>query len=284
MELLFFIKGVTLFSVGLCLGSFLNVLVDRGEKEESLLGWSKCDFCGYKLRWYDNIPVVSFLFLGGKCRKCKKKLSWQYPAVELGMGMLFLFVGFQTGFIDASLITDSTLGFSLSVMIKTIFLLITVFLFAAVFLWDLKYMIIPDEIIIAGIFAAVAYSVYSYFNSSCSLLSPGCHISANLIGALAVSLFFYLMYFFSKGKWIGGGDVKLGFWIGWLAGWQLIYPMLLVAYVLGALISVGLLALKKKNMNSQVPFGPFLIFGCFFILFWGEKMIEWWQGLIASLA
>ena len=164
-----------------------------------------------------------------------------------------------------------------------IFLLTTAFLFAVVFLWDLKYMIIPNEIIIIGILVAVAYSIYQYSNSACSLFNPNCYIISNLIGALAVSGFFYLMFFFSKGKWIGGGDVKLGFWIGWLASWQLLYPMLLVAYVSGALVSIGLMAFKKKKMSSQVPFGPFLILGCLSILFFGENMVKWWEMIILNL-
>jgi len=284
MLFLLIIKVVSIFAVGLCLGSFLNVLVDRGQKGKSLLGRSKCDYCSYKLKWYDNIPVASFLFLGGKCRQCKKKLSWQYPAVELGIGLLFLFIGFQTGFISSFLTLPNTFSVDTIKIIEMLFLLTTAFLFAVVFLWDLKYMIIPNEIIIIGILVAVAYSIYQYSNSACFLFNPNCYIISNLIGALAVSGFFYLMFFFSKGKWIGGGDVKLGFWIGWLAGWQLLYPMLLVAYVSGALISIGLMAFKKKKMGSQVPFGPFLILGCLSILFFGENIVKWWERWLASLA
>jgi prepilin signal peptidase PulO-like enzyme (type II secretory pathway) len=95
-----------------------------------------------------------------------------------------------------------------------------------------------------------------------------------------VSGFFYLIYFISKKKWIGGGDVKLGLWIGWLSGWQMAYLMLLVAYVLGAVVAVALLALKKKKMNSQVPFGPFLVLGCLIVLFCGESVIQWWKKII----
>lgn len=282
MEFLFFIKGAVIFLIGLCLGSFTNVLVDRGQKNQSLLGLSKCDFCGYELKWHDNIPVASFLFLRGKCRQCGKKLSWQYPAVELGVGLLFLLVGFQTSFVNSSLLMADTFELNIDKIVQASFLLTTAFLFAVVFLWDLKYMVIPNEIVITGIFVAVAYSIYRYAVSACSFFEPTCHVSSNLIGAFAVGLFFYLMYYFSKGKWIGGGDIKLGFWLGWLTGWQMVYPMLLVAYVSGALVSVGLLVLKKRKMNSQVPFGPFLLFGCFFILFWGEKMIEWWKAIILN--
>ena len=269
------IKILLVFSIGACLGSFLNVLVDRGQKGKSLLGWSQCDHCGYRLRWYDNVPVFSFLFLHGRCRKCGQKLSWQYPIVELGMGFLFLAVGYSVGFLD--LVPTSQSYFDAW---EILFIILTVFLLAAVFLWDLKYMIIPDELVLAGLLIAFFYSVYQQFSLDVSWLDICSPVVSGLAGSLIVSGFFYLIYFISKKKWIGGGDVKLGLWIGWLSGWQMAYLMLLVAYVLGAAVSVALLALKKKKMNSQVPFGPFLILGCLIVLFWGESVIQWWREII----
>jgi prepilin signal peptidase PulO-like enzyme (type II secretory pathway) len=275
MEFILLIKILLVFSLGACLGSFLNVLVDRGQKGKSLLGWSQCDHCGYRLRWYDNVPVFSFLFLHGRCRKCGQKLSWQYPIVELGMGFLFLAVGYSVGFLD--LVPTSQSYFDAW---EILFIILTVFLLAAVFLWDLKYMIIPDELVLAGLSIAFFYSVYQQFSLDVSWLDIRSPVVSGLAGSLIVSGFFYLIYFISKKKWIGGGDVKLGLWIGWLSGWQMAYLMLLVAYVLGAAVSVALLALKKKKMNSQVPFGPFLILGCLVVLFWGESVIQWWREII----
>jgi prepilin signal peptidase PulO-like enzyme (type II secretory pathway) len=275
MEFLFFIKTATIFLTGLCMGSFLNVLVDRGQKGESLLGWSQCDHCGYRLRWYDNVPILSFLFLRGRCRKCGQKLSWQYPIVELGMGLLFLIVGYKIGFLDLVLVDQTYFD-----TWESLFIVLTVFLLAAVFLWDLKYMVIPNELVLAGLSVAFFYSIYQQFNLGTSWFDIYSPVISGLVGSLIVSGFFYLLYFFSKGKWIGGGDVKLGLWIGWLSGWQMAYLMLLVAYVLGAAVSVALLALKKKKMNSQVPFGPFLILGCLIVLFWGESVIQWWREII----
>jgi prepilin signal peptidase PulO-like enzyme (type II secretory pathway) len=275
MEFILLIKILLVFSLGACLGSFLNVLVDRGQKGKSLLGWSQCDHCGYRLRWYDNVPVFSFLFLHGRCRKCGQKLSWQYPIVELGMGFLFLAVGYSVGFLD--LVPTSQSYFDAW---EILFVILTVFLLAAVFLWDLKYMIIPDELVLAGLSIAFFYSVYQQFSLDVSWLDIRSPVVSGLAGSLIVSGFFYLIYFISKKKWIGGGDVKLGLWIGWLSGWQMAYLMLLVAYVLGAAVSVALLALKKKKMNSQVPFGPFLILGCLVVLFWGESVIQWWREII----
>lgn len=259
-----------IFCLGLIFGSFTNVLVDRGQKGKSLSGFSRCDFCGYRLKWFDNIPVFSFLFLKAKCRKCYKKLSWQYPVVELGMGLLFLFICWQTGFFEGFL--------SFEKIIDTSFYLITGFLFLAIFLWDLKYMIIPNGLVLGGVIVTLVYYFYQFLVGDCSLLDVHCVFTANLIGGLIVSLFFYLMFVFSKGKWIGGGDVKLGFWLGLLVGLQMVYMMLLISYLSGALVGLWLLAKKKKKMNSQLPFGPFLILGTFVTLIWGERMLEWWRG------
>lgn len=257
--------------LGLIFGSFTNVLVDRGQKGKKLSGFSKCDFCGYKLKWFDNVPVFSFLLLKGRCRKCHKKLSWQYPLVELSMGLLFLFISWQTGFFEGYLNFEKIIDIS--------FYLIIGFLFLAIFLWDLKYMIIPNSLVLIGVVATFIYYFYQIFIGNCSLFNFNCGLIAGIIGGGIVSLFFYLMFVFSKGRWIGGGDVKLGFWLGLLVGWHMVYLMLLVSYILGALIGVLLLLRKKKKMNSQLPFGPFLIIGTFITLIWGERLLEWYRGL-----
>ena len=288
MLFLFYVKIFFIFSLGLCLGSFLNVLVDRRKKEKSLLGFSECDFCKHKLFWWENIPVLSFLFLKGKCLKCRKKLSWQYPTVELSVGLLFLAVAFWSGFFEAGFQANtfpSNSGFVYFGIIDwlvMIFWLISSFLLAVVFLWDLKYMEIPNGIVFGGVCLAIIFSVFQIFVMNeyyeAWWKNP---FFFGLFGASAVSLFFYLMYFFSGGKWIGGGDVKLGFWLGWLVGLPMVYPLLLVSYVLGAIVSLGLIFFGKKKMSSKVPFGPFLIVGYFLILFFGKNMIELWKSILA---
>ena len=279
MEFILLVKILLIFSIGACLGSFLNVLVDRGQKGKSLLGWSRCDHCGYRLQWYDNIPIFSFIFLHGRCRKCGQRLSWQYPIVELGIGLLFLVVGYSIGFLNID-----SMGQSYFDTWEILFIFLTVFLLAAVFLWDLKYMIIPNELVLAGIVVAFFYAIYQQLSLDVSWLNIRSPIASGLVGSLIVSGFFYLIYFFSKKKWIGGGDVKLGLWIGWVSGWQMAYLMLLIAYVSGALVSIFLLFAKKKKMTSQVPFGPFLAIACWLVLLFGENIVEWWRGLISLIS
>lgn len=267
-----FIKALFLFILGSALGSFTNVLVDRGQKGKSLMGRSRCDFCSRELSWNENIPIVGFFLVRGRCRSCKKKLSWQYPAVEASMGLLFLVVGFLSGYV-------SQLG-NAELIIETSFLLFVSFVFVAIVVWDLKFMIIPNFLIASGMIAALFFELWIYFKSNCSFFDANCGIAECLLGGIIVGGFFYLLYTFSKGKYIGGGDVKLGFLLGFLVGWKMAYAFLLIAYVLGAVVSVYLLLTNKKKMKSQIPFGPFLIASGFIVLFFGEKLLYWYKLLL----
>jgi prepilin signal peptidase PulO-like enzyme (type II secretory pathway) len=248
------------------------VLIDRRQRKKKINGRSRCDFCGYQLAWHDNIPVLSFLFLGGKCRKCEKKLSWQYPIVELGMGLLFLFVGLKFGGDFFAL--DFWLAF------ETAYFLLIAFLLLVIFVWDLKYMIIPDGLVATGIGASLIYLLSKQFSSTCSWLDSSCFFLEGLMGGLVVFGFFLLLFVFSKGKWIGGGDVKLGFLLGLVVGWGQSYMLLLLAYVIGATVSLILIAKNKKNLHSKIPFGPFLIVATWIVLFFGEKLLQWYWGLL----
>ncbi len=268
-----------IFALGICFGSFLNVLVDRGQKGRRLSGFSQCDFCGYQLKWFDNLPIVSFFILKGKCRKCRKKLSWQYPAIEAALGFLFLLAAFQAGMPD--FLSGLSQGFfDYRFLVDIIFYFFIVFIFLAIFLWDLKYMIIPNNLVVLAAVAAVLYAICQFFISDCSILNIRCAIISNLIGGVITFLFFYLMFYFSKGKWIGGGDVKLGFLIGFLVGWEKVYLMLMVSYLLGGAVAVFLLLRGKKKMKSQIPFGPFLLIGCLITFFWGQEILNWYYGLV----
>ncbi len=266
MEILIFLKAVFFFGIGAIFGSFLNVFVDRGERRESLLGTSHCDFCNKKLKWFENIPVLGYFFVKGRCSKCKKKLSVQYPLVEFCLGLLFLAIGFKTGVI-------LSFSFLLINFVDVVYFCMVVFLLVAVFLWDLKYMIIPNKIVIAGFVTTVIYNIFQYFQVSCSVFSLSCFVTENILGSLLVGGFFYALFAISKGKWIGGGDVKIGFWLGLLIGWKHVYPFLLVTYVIGAVVAIVLVNFSKKGWKSQIPFGPFLVISSLIFLFFSEKLL-----------
>lgn len=254
------------FIIGLCLGSFANVLIDRTENGEKLGGRSRCDFCGYQLRWFDNIPVISFLILKARCRKCQKKLSWQYPIVELFTGAVLAFSAWQLGI---NSFFESSATFSVNIL-----LILMAFLFVLVVVWDLKYMIIPNEIVVTGIVVTILIFIVRFFADPCASFSLNCFWISGILGAIAMSGFFWILYAISKGTWIGGGDVKLAIWLGLLIGIEMVYPALMIAYIIGAVVAIFLIFRGKKKMKSQLPFGPFLILGAYVTIFFQEEVIE----------
>ena len=236
------------------MGSFLNCLIYRTETKKSFLrGRSFCPKCHHKLSFFDLIPVFSFFVLGGKCRYCHKKISWQYPLVEISTGLIFLQI-FNSQF--------SILNFQ-NLINLCLLLLVSCFLIL-IFVYDLKHYIIPDKFIYPAIGAGLIFS-FRNVNFYSSLLAGG-----GLAG------FFFLIWLVSRGRWIGFGDVKLGFLIGLLVGFPNVFVALCSASFIGAIMGIGLTLKGKKTMKSQVPFGPFLVLGTFIALFWGREIINWY--------
>jgi len=252
---------IFIFLFGLIVGSFLNCVIYRLEKKESFLkGRSYCPNCKHKLSWQDLIPVFSFLELKGKCRYCKKPISWQYPIVELATGVLFVLV-FDIAFPN--------------LILSIFYFLISSFLII-IFAYDLKYYIIPDEIVFSVIIASFLYQLFGNWKLEIGNLLL---ISNPLFSALGASLFFLTIFLISKGKWLGFGDVKLAFFMGLFLGFPNIAVALFFSFLIGAMIGVGLILSGKKSLKSEVPFGPFLVTGTFIALFWGEKIINWYLTL-----
>jgi len=247
------------FLFGLILGSFLNCLIYRLETTESFLkGRSFCPHCKHTLAWQDLIPILSFLFLRGKCRYCSQKISWQYPLVEFFTGVLFVLVFWQT-------IYD--LRFMIYELVIVCFLII-------IFVYDLKHYLIPDKVI----YPAILISGIWYFVSSIFLnLYTKYEILNTIYSAFGAALFFLLIVLISREKWMGIGDIKLAFLMGLILSWPKILVALFLAFFIGAVIGIGLIAAGKKTLKSEVPFGPFLITGTFIALFWGEKLFNWYQ-------
>jgi len=267
---------LSLFLLGLCWGSFTNVLIDRGQKKKSLWGRSKCDYCNYKLKWFDNIPVFSFIFLQGICRKCKKKLSWQYPMVEFSTGLVFVLTFWMLnsgGLIEIGI-------FDLRFFLSLFYYLIVIYFLWAILIWDFKYMIIPDFLVVIGISVTVLYKIYETLIEKSFLISFDSAILSALLGGILLSGFFGVMFWFSKGKWIGGGDVKLGFWLGLLVGLKMVYFLILLAYTSGAIVAIFLLIFSKKKMKSEIPFGPFLIISSVVIIFYQDYIVRLWNYLM----
>lgn len=257
------------------MGSFANVLIDRVQIGKSIQGRSKCDFCGYILSWFDNIPIISFLIIKGRCRKCHRKLSWQYPLMEVLMGLIFVLTFW--------LIQKNQLfqvsNFNFESFFIAFYYFFVAYILWVILVWDLKYMIIPDFLVLIGIVGTFIFQIYLTVNAGFLMGLENNLISA-LLGGLVVSGFFGFLFYISKGKWIGGGDVKLGFWLGLMVGFKMTYFLLLFSYVFGAVVSVFLLLFFKKKMKSQIPFGPFLIISTYVIIFSRDLILEIWNNLI----
>ena len=263
MALVFFFY-IYIFLLGLAAGSFLNCIIYRLKTKESfLLKRSYCPHCKHKLSWPDLIPVLSFFILRGKCRYCGKKISWQYPLVELATGILFvLILNYEVGIMNYALLSFGSILNSLFLILTSCFLII-------IFVYDLKHYIIPDKIVYPAIFISFLYN----------LLYSKSHILNSIYSAVGASLFFLIIFLLSRGKWLGFGDVKLAFLIGLFLGFPNILVALFSAFFLGAIIGIGLILTGKKNLKSEVPFGPFLVTGTFLALFWGEELINWYLNL-----
>jgi len=248
--------AVVIFFIGLICGSFINSVIYRLRDLMSVFSErSHCPHCKKQIKWYDLIPLFSFVALAGKCRSCSRKISWQYPFIELGTALLFLAL---------------YLNFGLSVYSITL-MLITCF-FVVIFVYDLYHQIIPDLMIIP----AMVIWILVWLGSLVFGYSLGASFAELLVGTLVGGGFIGLLVVITKGKGMGVGDIKLAFLLGFILGWLGIIIGLGSAFIMGALVGILLIISKAKKLKSSVPFGPFLIAGFYFALFYGEKVISWY--------
>ncbi len=250
---------------GLIVGSFLNAVIFRLHDERSFVrGRSQCMKCKTELKPMDLIPVLSFLLLGGRCRYCKTKLSWQYPAVELGTGIIFIFLFLSNG-----------LEINLALILKLYFasLLIVIGLF------DFKHFLILDRVVFPNLLLASLVVIY-YQVANCTGIAVNCGVVSGVLAAALASGFFLVQYVMSSGRWIGFGDVKLGLLLGAIYGWPMIIINLFLAYILGALAGTALVLGNRRDMSSQMPLGTFLALSGIITLGVGDKLLSWYLKLL----
>lgn len=240
------------FLFGLAWGSFMNVIVYRLNTDQSpWRGRSFCPKCKKPIFWYDNIPLFSFLYLRGQCRRCHSPISWQYPLVELGNGLVWL------------LIADG-LGFSLPLVL--IFWLLVAWLMLGILVSDLLYQTIPDELSLGlGLLGLTAVLLNQDWGA--------------LVAGLGGCALFYFLHLVTRKKGMGMGDVKLVLGLGFLLGAVKSLVGLYIAFITGALVGVILILVGKKKFGQKIAFGPFLILGALGAFFWSGKLIDWWLSL-----
>jgi len=244
-----------IFIFSLVIGSFLNVVIYRAKIKKSVLApRSFCPHCKHILSWRDLIPVASFILLRGKCRYCREKISPSYALVELSTGVLFVLFYLQAG------------SFNLALVFNLFFASILV----VVFVYDLRYYLIIDNVILLGAIGAILASIFL------GRLS----FPQAILGSLAGGVFFAIIVLVSRGKWMGGGDVKLGFLLGLILGWPKILAALFLAFILGSIVGIFLVIRGKKKLKSAVPFGPFLAAATLVVMLWGDEILNWYLHLI----
>lgn len=291
-------SSAILFLFGLGIGSFLNVLSLRYEPggrifaRPSIGGRSHCRSCQRTLAWYELIPLLSFIIQLGRCRGCGGKISWQYPLVELISALAtvfipkFLYQHYSAG-------SFAILGGSIAIFYLTVALwLVATYTFILMAVIDFRHYLLPDQgNILLGIIGILIiklkYFFPNFFSGRVSFLGPYAGVfgfSSLLIGAglavLSAIIIFGGIILLSRGRGMGLGDLKLAIPIALILGWPDVILAFASSFVIGAVISVLLIAFRGRSLKSVVPFGPFLIIGVFVIMFYGEPLARWYFGLV----
>jgi leader peptidase (prepilin peptidase) / N-methyltransferase len=251
---------VFVFVFGTCIGSFLNVCIYRLPTGISVITPpSRCPWCDQRIRFYDNIPIISYLLLRGRCRHCAASFSPRYLLVELLTGLTALAVYFKSGLTPHS----AVLFVFLAALIVIIFI-------------DIDHRIIPDIITLPGIIlffiAAVTTGELSWQASLIGIVTGG--------GSLYLVALIYKLL--TKTDGMGGGDIKLIAMIGAWCGWQGVFFTIMMSSLVGTVVGFILMAVQRKNMKLAVPFGPFLSLGAIAYIFFGPDLIYWYFDMLTS--
>lgn len=251
------------FILGLIIGSFLNVVILR-HGSKTLGGRSACFTCSKTLAWYEMIPVLSYFFQGGRCRTCKSKISLQYPLVEVITAVVFLLLGLKFMYLIPVSLMHFAFIFSLYAIVWSLLIIIAAY--------DTRHTIIPDVFVYTVTFIVF----FLLFAQGVGLTLWSAPSASDLLAGPILSLPFVILHIASRGKWMGLGDAKLVLALGFLLGLSRGASAVLLAFFIGAVMGVIILLLKKSRfkMNTEIPFGPFLIFGAFVAFFCGVSLIN----------
>lgn len=234
--------------LGLVLGSFINALVYRlNARKPIFFDRSACPRCGHKLAANDLVPILSFAFLRGRCRYCRGRISWQYPVVELAAAALLVLV-----YRHFSPDMFAVFGYSVLSLILLI-----------IFLYDWKHFLVLDSVTLPAIVFALIFNFLR-----------GENILYLLLATAAGGGFFLAQYLISRGRWLGGGDIRIGALAGAILGWPGVVLSIIIAYILGAAVCVPFLIAGKAKGKTPIPFGTFLTVAIFIFILWGGRLIR----------
>lgn len=246
--------------LGLCVGSYLNVVIYRVPRQMSTaFPGSHCTTCDYVLKWYDNIPVLSWLMLGGRCRKCREPISIRYALVELANMLLWLASVYM--FWEKSPVYACVCALSCSVLI-------------CIFFIDLEHMLIFNRFIILLALAGVVAMFFDDYTK------PSDHLIGAVIGGGVFALLYYGAIWLLKKEGMGFADVKLAAAAGLLLGWQKLILAILLASVIGSIVLVVLNRVRKQDRDTEYPFGPFIVGGMAVAILFGAPILKWYLALL----
>ncbi|MCB0342837.1 MAG: prepilin peptidase [Pseudobdellovibrionaceae bacterium] len=249
--------GVATFVVflfGAIWGSFANVVIYRLPHEKSVVKpRSRCPKCEAAIKWYDNVPILSWLFLRGRCRSCKAKISWRYPLVEFLMGSVFAIVFYQFGF---SWLTLEYLVFAFGLIVVSFI--------------DFDHMILPDVFTLSGVVLGLLGAA---LNPEREFMSA---LWGVLMGGGSLYLVAYIYFALRKEEGMGGGDIKLLAWIGALLGWKSIPFVILASSLVGSVVGILIMIRSREGMKAAIPFGPYLALGALIYMIGGSQLIDWY--------
>jgi leader peptidase (prepilin peptidase) / N-methyltransferase len=260
--------ALIIFLLGLSLGSFANSLIWRLANDLSFKGRSQCPKCHQKIRFFDNIPIFSFLILKGRCRNCKQKISWQYPLLELMMGIFFVLVFlniFDFQILDLNLMWQVLKDGMIWALLRD---LLAIFILLIIFVFDWRFYLIPVNLLI------IFVPFFWLFN-----ILLGITWWWPLLAAVIVVAFFLFQFLITKGKGLGEGDIWLGGTLAFLFPvYQQLIITILLAYFLGSIIGILFIVFKKKQWQSKMPLGVFLVIASIISLFFAEFIWQYYWG------
>ena len=263
---MFIIAICFIFLLGISIGSFISVIVDRIKKGEKgiFMGRSMCPKCRKKLGAAELIPIISYVLLRGKCRHCGKPISMHYPALELFSGLTFVTIFMNFPFINDIAGGGYTIYYP-SLLKFGIYIVYAVF-FIAIFFYDLLNSEIPDVFL----FPLIGLTLIG----SLILGTPG--IFSMAIALIIALIIFGGQYLLSGGTWLGEGDVYFAVAMAFAFGWQLLLIAIFLTYIIGGIAALVLLTTKKVSKKSHIPFAPFLVLGTLLTIFFGERILNWY--------